>query len=269
MDLPRLTKVLIPVNVVSSGPNIMLALIIIFRASNFQIWIRWRTNWPPLRCLLFLERILIFIVIPNWASSNYCPMLACSNLSISLESLFLCLGAPALHFNSGPWIKKVLSVFLFMTQHMAFSLNPEANRLDFEWLIPSDWSNYKQFVDDYDWTHVPRSDTLAAEPTLPSGYQAAIPAEPLTFHTMMCQAISTSVAAAMYASTQAIPYPTGSRSGSRGGRGGWGGNSKQVSVTGNCNCCGKSGNYVRDCPQRNTYWDPHHSGTEDTATNVY
>ena len=51
-----------------------------------------------------------------------------------------------------------------------------------------------------------------------------------------------------------------------GGRGGRGGYPKQVAFPGNCNSCDNAGHYVRDCPERNTYWDPHPAGTEYTAT---
>ena len=102
---------------------------------------------------------------------------------------------------------------------MDLSLIPEADRLDFEEIIWYALSKYKQLVDDDDWTPGPRSTTLAAEPTLYPGYKAALPTEPVAFQTMMCQDISTDVAADMSASTQATPYPP--KGGDvRGGRGG-------------------------------------------------
>ena len=83
---------------------------------------------------------------------------------------------------------------------MALSLIPEADHLEFEEIIWYAWSKYKNFVDDYDWTPVPGYDTLDAETTLPDGYQAALPTEHMAFQTMMCQAISTDVAAAVSSS---------------------------------------------------------------------
>ena len=111
---------------------------------------------------------------------------------------------------------------------------------------------YKKLVDADDWTPGPGSSTPAAELNFPAGYQDALPTETVTFQTMMSQAISAAVDAAMSASTQAnIPPPGG-----RGGMGGWGGggrgsmggrgvDTKKVAFPGNCNCCGKAGHYVQ------------------------
>ena len=85
---------------------------------------------------------------------------------------------------------------------------------------------------------------------------------------MTCQAISTAVADAMSDSTQATPPPPVRGGSGMGGRGGQGRNPKQVAVSGNCNRCGKADHYVRDCPERNMYWDTPPDGTEDTATMV-
>ena len=93
---------------------------------------------------------------------------------------------------------------------------------------------------------------------------------------MMCQDISTFVAASMYASSQANPHPPGGR-GIRFGRGGGvrgvmvvrGGDLNQVEFPVNCNRCGKAGHYVWYCPKCNVYWDPPPSATEDTATKLY
>ena len=85
---------------------------------------------------------------------------------------------------------------------------------------------------------------------------------------MMCQAISTAVDSNMSASAHATPSsPKGS--GGRGGRGVGCGNTKQVSVLGDCNRCGKAGHYVRDRLERNTYWDLPPAVTKDTATKVH
>ena len=85
----------------------------------------------------------------------------------------------------------------------------------------------------------------------------------------MCQAISTDVAAAMSDFTQATPPPPGRGGNGRGGRIGRGGNPKKDVVPGNCNRCGKAGQYVRECTKRNTYWDPTTAGTKDTDTKVH
>ena len=77
----------------------------------------------------------------------------------------------------------------------------------------------KKLVDADDWTPGPGSATPAAELTFPAGYQDALPTETVAFQTMMSQAISTVVAAAMSASTQATSYPT-KNGGGRVGRGG-------------------------------------------------
>ena len=92
---------------------------------------------------------------------------------------------------------------------------------------------------------------------------------------MICQAIYTSVVAAMSSSTQATTSLPDGR-GDRGGQGGGGmgdmyvlcGEPKQVTFPGNCYRCGKVGHYVWDCTYQNTYWDPPPFGTEDTATKV-
>ena len=85
---------------------------------------------------------------------------------------------------------------------------------------------------------------------------------------MIFQDISTAVAAAMSASAQANP-PLPKGGGGRDGRGGQGGNSKQVAVPVNCDRCGKVGRYMWECPERNTYWDTPTACTEDTATKVH
>ena len=78
--------------------------------------------------------------------------------------------------------------------------------------------------------------------TLPNGYQYSLPTDPVAFHTMMFQAISTAVAAPMSAYTQATTPPHGGRCGRDGqddggmcGRGGRGGDPKQVVFPINCN----------------------------------
>ena len=136
---------------------------------------------------------------------------------------------------------------------MDLSLIPEADCLDFEGLIWPDRSKYKRLVDADNWIPCPGSATHDAETTLPAGYQAALPTEPVPFQTMMCHTISTDVAASMYTSAQATPPPPGRGGGGRGSKGGQGGNTKQVVVTGNCNLCGKVGHYVREFPERNMY----------------
>ena len=151
---------------------------------------------------------------------------------------------------------------------MELYLIPDAYCLHFEDIIWSAGSKYKQLVDADKWTPVPGSATLDAELTLPAGYQAAPPTEPVVFHTNMCQAISNDVASAISASIQDTPPPPKVGIG-RGGRGVRGGNPKQVSVPGNCNRCGKAGQYVQDCPERNTYWDPPPAGTEYAATKMH
>ena len=84
----------------------------------------------------------------------------------------------------------------------------------------------------------------------------------------MFQAISTDVFSIMSVSTQATPPPPGQGGGGRGNMGGQGGSHKKVAFTGNFNRCGKAVHYVRDCPDRNTYWDQTPAGTEDTDTKV-
>ena len=91
--------------------------------------------------------------------------------------------------------------------------------MDFEDIIRSARYEYKKVVDADDWNPGPGSATPATEPTLPAGYQAALPTEPMVFQTMTCQDIYTSVATAMYASTQATSSPTKDGYG-RVGRGG-------------------------------------------------
>ena len=164
---------------------------------------------------------------------------------------------------------KVVSEFYFKTQHMELSVIPESDRLNFEESIRSARSDYKQLVDNDNCNPVAGSATLAAEPTIPAGYQAALPTEPVAFQTIIFQAISTSVASSMSASTQATPHPPGREGGGRVGRSGRVGDPKQVAFPRNCNQCGKAVHYMRDCTEQNVCWDPPTSGTEDTSNKVY
>ena len=102
---------------------------------------------------------------------------------------------------------------------MDFYLIPEACCLEFQDIIWYALSKYKQLVDSDDWTPRPGFATLAAEQTLPAGYHATLPTEPVEFHTMMCRAIYTDVAVSMSASTQDTPLPS-KGGGGRGSRGG-------------------------------------------------
>ena len=86
---------------------------------------------------------------------------------------------------------------------------------------------------------------------------------------MMCQAIYTAVADAMSTCTRDTEPPPGKGGGGRGGMVGRGGHPKQVEVSGNCNCCGKAGYYVREFPKWNMYWDPTPNDTEDNSTKLH
>ena len=136
---------------------------------------------------------------------------------------------------------------------MALSLIPEADRLEFEKIIRFAQSKYKQLFDADNCTSSPGSTTTAAKPTLPAGYKAALQTDHMDFHTMICQAISIAVAAAMSASTQATIPPPVRGGGGRGSRVGQGGDTKQVSVPVNCNRYGKAGHNVRERPERKMY----------------
>ena len=113
----------------------------------------------------------------------------------------------------------VVSEFRFKTKYMYSYLIPEAYSLDFEEIFRSSQSKYTQLVDAEDCTPGSGCATPATEPTLPAGYYAALPNEPVAFLTMMCQDIYTAVADNMSASTQATPYPP-KGSGGRGVRSG-------------------------------------------------
>ena len=141
--------------------------------------------------------------------------------------------------------------------------------LEFEETIRSAQSNYKQLVDAEGCTPGPGSATLCAKPTLPDGYQASIPDEPVLFQTMMCQSISNVLSSTTSYYTQATPPPPGQCGDGRGFRGGCGGYPKQVLVRINCNRCGKAGHYVQDFTKPNTYWYLPPDGNEDTDTNVH
>ena len=90
---------------------------------------------------------------------------------------------------------------------MDLSLISEEDCFYFEYIIRSAKSQYKQLVEVEYYTHGYGSGTPGDEPTLPDGYQAALPTEPVAFQTMMCQAVSTTVASSVSASTQDTPPP--------------------------------------------------------------
>ena len=74
------------------------------------------------------------------------------------------------------------------------------DRLYFEEIIRSGLSDYRQLVDSENWTPVPGSTTPASKLNLTDVYKADPPTETVAFQTMMCQAISTDVAAAVSSS---------------------------------------------------------------------
>ena len=277
MELPLLTKVLPHVHVAASRPAIMAALILVIRASNFEIMDKVKdklittklSGFPGDNVELYCDHQLG--LLQRLTNSGF---LQHQNLYYLIGPLTWCTSPEfkvwALNQN------KVVYEFCFKKQYMALSLIPEADCLDFEEIIRSSQFDYKQLVDANNWTPGPGSATSAAKPTLPTGYQAALPTEPLEFHTMMCQSISTAVAAAISASNQSTPPPPvgrgdrgGMGGGGRGSRGGRGGDPKQVELPSNCNRCGKSVHYVRDFPEKNTSWDPPSAGTKDTSTKVH
>ena len=102
---------------------------------------------------------------------------------------------------------------------MELYLITEAYCLEFEDIIWSAISDYKQLVDADDWKPGPGSATPAAEPTITAEYKAALPTEPFAFQTMMCKDIYTYVDDAMSAFSQADPYSP-KCGGGRGIRGG-------------------------------------------------
>ena len=220
MELLIFTKVLTHANVANFGTEIMAALILVRHASNFEIMYKMKdkltatklSNFTGDDVELYCDQqlgLLQQLDHSGLLQHHHLSCLTCSLTRFIRPSFQLW----ALNQN------KVVSEFCFKTQHMDLSLIPEADRLDFEEIICSSRYEYKQLVYANNWTPVPGSDTPAAETTLTYGYQAALPTEPVAFHTMICQSISTAVSDSMSASTQANPPPK-KVDGGRGGRSG-------------------------------------------------
>ena len=270
MDLPLLTNSLAHVNVAPSGPEIMVSLILVIHASKFEIMEKVKDKLSAINLSGFPgENVELYYYHQLGLLQRF------SEVGFLQYQQLSCLTCP-LTWCTGPAFQllalnqnKVVSEFRFKTQHMALSLIPEADRLEFEKIIRFAQSKYKQLFDADNCTSSPGSTTTAAKPTLPAGYKAALQTDHMDFHTMICQAISIAVAAAMSASTQATLPPPVRGGGGRGSRVGQGGDTKQVSVPGNCNRYGKSVHDTRDFPKRNTYWDPPLAGNEDTDTRVH
>ena len=270
MDLPLLTKVLAHVNVAVSGTEIPEALILFINASNFEIMYKVKENlattkmsvFPGDNFELYYDHQLVLLHIFSGAGflqpqHLFCltrPLTRCTSPAFQLWGL-----------NQS----KVVSEFCFKTQHMPLSLIPESDFLDFQEIIWSNQSDYKQLFDADDQTSGRGSTTPVVKITLLSGYWAALLTEPVAFQTMMCQAISTNVSASICASAQYNPPPPGWDGGGRGGRGGKTRNPKQVAVPGNCNRCGKAVHCVQDCPKLKTYWYLPPAGTEDNDTKLH
>ena len=193
------TKILDHVFVTDSGPEILVALILVIHASNFEILDKVKDKLDATKLSDFIgENLELYCdhqlgILQRLSDSG---LLQPQHLFCLTRTLTWCT-SPAFQL----WAlnqNKVVSEFRFKTQHMDLSLIPESDCLEFEELIRSAQYEYKQRVDADDCTPGPGSATLAAEPTIPAGYQNALPTETVAFQTMMCQDISTDIAAGMY-----------------------------------------------------------------------
>ena len=133
MELPLIAKFLAHVNVVASGPEIMMALILVIHASTFKILDKVKDKlsltklygFPGYNVDLYYDHKLGLLELLTNAGFLQPQHLSC------LTRLLTRCTSPAFQL----WAlnqNKVVYEFLFKTQHMDLSLITKADHLEFE-----------------------------------------------------------------------------------------------------------------------------------------